>query len=320
LDEGYSIGDVADINELEESHLYKLDPHVDDASLDIEKKLADTNPRFTVVAYTDASFAVGYLAGMPNANGEVFPPRCNMEDKLNALEKEREFLLDMCPKDKQDTYDNGKETTLVRLILKNLPEEYDGAVRECRSLLRFRKASVEGKLDSITNLEDNVIKNYSVEWLPEYTELREELLNSYHLQERRRKQSGKQQKGGHPVLPILQGHEQPGPEQRPCYGCGQRGDHMRGDPKCPAGPNGIWVGAPQVFKDRVLKKGSKGGKGKGKPNQRNLGKRKQGEHEKTPCPNWNRGNGYCKFGPSCRYSHDGPKGGRPNENKRRKPE
>ncbi len=180
-----------------------------------------------------------YLAGMPNSNGEVFPPRCNMEDKLNALEKEREFLLDMCPKDKQDTYDNGKETTLVRLILKNLPEEYDGAVRECRSLLRFRKASVEGKLDSITNLEDNVIKNYSVEWLPEYTELREELLNSYHLQERRRKQSGKQHKGGHPVLPILQGHEQPGPEQRPCYGCGQRGDHMRGDPKCPAGPNAV---------------------------------------------------------------------------------
>ena len=95
-------------------------------------------------------------------------------------------MLDMCPKDKQDTYDNGKETTLVRLILKNLPEEYDGAVRECRSLLRFRKASVEGKLDSITNLEDNIIKNYSVEWLPEYVELREELLNSYHLQERRR--------------------------------------------------------------------------------------------------------------------------------------
>jgi hypothetical protein len=26
------------------------------------------------------------------------------------------------------------------------------------------------------------------------------------------------------------------------------------------------------------------------------------------------------IGPSCRYSHDGPKGGRPNENKRRKPE
>jgi hypothetical protein len=41
----------------------------------------------------------------------------------------------------------------------------------------------------------------------------------------------------------------------------------------PAGPNGIWDGAPQVFKDRVMKKGSKGGKGKGKGMQRNLGKR-----------------------------------------------
>jgi hypothetical protein len=59
LDEPYSIGDAADLNELEENHLYKLDPHVDDSSLDIEKKLADTNPRFTIVAYTDASFAVG---------------------------------------------------------------------------------------------------------------------------------------------------------------------------------------------------------------------------------------------------------------------
>ncbi len=53
-----------------------------------------------------------YLAGMPNANGEVFPPRCNMEDKLNALEKEREYLVEICPKDKRDTYENGKESKL----------------------------------------------------------------------------------------------------------------------------------------------------------------------------------------------------------------
>jgi hypothetical protein len=66
-----------------------------------------------------------YLAGMPNANGDVLSPRCNMEDKLNALEKEREFLLDLCPKDKQDGYDNGKETMLVRIILKHIPKEYD---------------------------------------------------------------------------------------------------------------------------------------------------------------------------------------------------
>jgi hypothetical protein len=44
-----------------------------------------------------------YLLGMPDSNGEVFPPRINMENKLDKLETEREFLLEMCPKDKRDT-------------------------------------------------------------------------------------------------------------------------------------------------------------------------------------------------------------------------
>jgi hypothetical protein len=57
--EEYSIGDATDVNELEENNLYKLDTQFDDTHLEIEHKLADTNPRFTVVAYTDASFAVG---------------------------------------------------------------------------------------------------------------------------------------------------------------------------------------------------------------------------------------------------------------------
>ena len=35
-----------------------------------------------------------YLLGMPGSNGEVFPPRCNMEEKLDSLETERDFLLD----------------------------------------------------------------------------------------------------------------------------------------------------------------------------------------------------------------------------------
>jgi hypothetical protein len=55
----YSTGDFTEINELEENNLYKLDPHIDDTDLDIGKVLATTNPRFTKVAYSDASFAVG---------------------------------------------------------------------------------------------------------------------------------------------------------------------------------------------------------------------------------------------------------------------
>jgi hypothetical protein len=54
---------------------------------------------------------------MSGKDGEVFPPRCNMENKLDELETEREHLVEMCPKDKRDTYEEGKEHTLVRNMM-----------------------------------------------------------------------------------------------------------------------------------------------------------------------------------------------------------
>jgi hypothetical protein len=59
LEPPFSIGDATPFNDLEENNLYKLDPDFDDELLDITKVLADTNGRFTLVAYSDASFAVG---------------------------------------------------------------------------------------------------------------------------------------------------------------------------------------------------------------------------------------------------------------------
>jgi hypothetical protein len=215
---------------------------------------------------------------MPNSAGEAFSPRCNIEDKLDSLEEVREFLLDMCPLENQDSYDAGKESTLVRILLRTLPSEYDMAVKAVQDLVRLRKASVEGQVGSITNLEDNVRKNYSADWLSKYDELRSELIATWRLMERRREEQGKNQKKGRPTLPILPGHDQPGPHQRKCYGCGKSG-HMRGDASCSAGPNGVWDGAPQVWKDRVKKSSDKGGgkssgKGKGQQKQRNAGKRR----------------------------------------------
>jgi hypothetical protein len=55
----YSIGDEAEFNEFDEKNLYKLNPLMDDPEADILKVLAPTNKRFTKVAYSDASFAVG---------------------------------------------------------------------------------------------------------------------------------------------------------------------------------------------------------------------------------------------------------------------
>jgi hypothetical protein len=60
MGESYSTGDQTTINELKESDMYKLD-FIDDVELHIVKKLAPTNKRFTMVAYSDASFAVGEL-------------------------------------------------------------------------------------------------------------------------------------------------------------------------------------------------------------------------------------------------------------------
>ena len=222
-----------------------------------------------------------------------------MEDKLDSLEEEREYLLDLCPVDKQDQYEEGKETTLVRILLRTLPKEYDASVKAVQDLVRLRKASVEGQVGYITNLE---------------------VIVAWRLMERRRKEDGKSQKGGHPSLPILVGHEQPGPHLRTCYGCGKTG-HMRGDKTCSAGPNGVWDGAPQVWKDRVKKGLNKVGgkvtdKAKTGAQQRNQGKRDGGKgstKSKEPCHNWSRGNGFCKYADACRFSHDGPQGGQTKE-------
>ena len=268
-----------------------------------------------------------YLLGMPGKDGEVFPPRCNMENKLDKLETEREFLVEMCPKDKRDTYEEGKEHTLVRIILQNVPAEYDSAVKTVRDMMKLRKFGENGNFKGFTNKEDHTRVNYDTEWLPPYDELRVELVSSWQLQERRRKDVNRAIKKhpGFPTLPILPGHEQPGPHRRNCYGCGLT-DHISGDPICKAGPNDVWKGAPAGWKNKMGRpKGGKGGKGKGgrgkgkgkgKPYQRNLGNRAPVEGSKPNdgiCHNYSRGNGYCKYGPNCNFKHEGPIGGKRKE-------
>ena len=254
-----------------------------------------------------------YLEGMPDSSGLAFPPRVNMEDKLDSLETEREYLIDMCPKDKRDEYEVGKESTLTRIVLRTVPAEYDPAVKSVHDLVKFRKAGEAGAIGQLTNLEDHSRKNYSADWLPPWEELRTELINTWHHFERRRKDAGKSvKKGATPVLPILNGHDQPGPHQKRCYNCGLTG-HIGSDPACKAGPTEVWKGAPASYKKRrqggYKRKGGGRGKCGEKNTQRNSGKRKQEkDFSKIPCHNWSRGNGFCKYADACRYSHDGPKG------------
>ncbi len=129
------------------------------------------------------------LLGMPDTNGVAFPPRVDIEVKLDTLEEEREYLLDMCPIELRETYEDGKEETLIRLLIRHLPAEYDTAVKTAKDLARLRKYSETGNLESITNCEDNTRANYAVDYLPDYAELRFELIRSWRLAERRRDES-----------------------------------------------------------------------------------------------------------------------------------
>ncbi len=105
---------------------------------------------------------------MPDSHGVAFPTRVDIEAKLDTLEKEREYLLDMCPSELRDNYDDGKEETLIRLLLRHRPAEYDTAVKTVKDLARLRKYSEGGNLESITNCEDNTRANYAIDYLPDY--------------------------------------------------------------------------------------------------------------------------------------------------------
>ena len=124
----------------------------------------------------------------------------------------------MCPAELRSTYEDGKEETLIRILLRHLPAEYDAAVKTVKDLARLRKYGESGRLDAITNCEDNTRANYAVDYLPDYSELRFELIRTYQLAERRRGDMNKRGgKKGHPSFPIMDGHNQPGAGQIRCY-------------------------------------------------------------------------------------------------------
>ncbi len=244
-----------------------------------------------------------YLLGMPDPHGVAFPSRVDIEIKLDELEQEREYLLEMCPTDMRDTYEDGKEETLVRVIVRHLPAEYDQAVKAVKDLARLRKYSEGGMLDSITNCKDNTRANYATDYLPNYAELRVELTNAYQLAERRRGEMNKKSgKKGHPSFPIMDGHAQTGVGQMSCYRCG-----VAGDSSCKAKEGEVQKEAPEWFRKQggAPQRGGKGGgKGKGK------GWGKGGDRKAKPlCHNWSKGNGYCRYAAACNFSHDGPQGG-----------
>jgi hypothetical protein len=242
-----------------------------------------------------------YLLCMPNAQGVAFPHKCNMKDKLDDLEEERDYLLRMCLKSMHKNYEEGKETTLVRNIINCLPAEYDDAVQNVRNIMKIREMMKNGNINSLTNIIDDAIKiNYDTSWLPPYAELRVGLVNAWlKLQRRWGEQSVSRNKVGHPVMII--GDE--GKSEKTCFGCGEKG-HLRAAPECRASKDAIWGGAPKAYLDKIQKKFGKGP---------TTGKRSSPVEQKKVCKFYQEG--FCKYADRYNFAHEGPQGGskRPRE-------
>ena len=146
-------------------------------------------------------------------------PDVNMEDKLNELESERDWLWNACPADKRADYEPASEGRLVRIVMNHVPKNYDDAVERAKANVKLRKM-IAGKIDkNYTTLDDLLDRNFNTGWLPSYAELRAELIAQY--------TKYKLWKGnGTPTVPLMMvGGNQPGLFNKPlqCWSCGSEG-------------------------------------------------------------------------------------------------
>ncbi len=197
--------------------------------------------------------------------GEVFPPLENIMGQPDEFEAEREWLLSACPKGKARTFDKGKETFLVRMIVNFLLKENDTAVQQLRS---WKCACTAG--EAVTRRVISPIEDYS----------REVVLQK----------------------PSLERPSLKGPNERRCYGCGCVG-HLRGDPECSAVDKAVWMGAPERFKRKVEEGVQplfvRGERKDGSNRQKLWNELGRKEAPKLPCRNWLWGKGSCKYAERC---------------------
>lgn len=256
-------------------------------------------------------------AGLPEAKGAVaFPPGVNMENKLRTLQAERIALLKMCSQDKRSTYEYGKESKLVKIVLRHLRQtEYRECVDKLLQEVKIRK-EFESKLpvlnqetgvlelpeagSAISLSEDWDFRNFSDDWLPNWMELKSKLVSHYKV---RRFSKGFSVKTTDNRLPVMY---VPGLGSRPtvrCFGCGEYG-HRKGDEVCKAKADEWHESAPKHFQQRT-KGPSKDGRNHTSRMDNETSKNVDGlkgrsrrkvcfEFEKT---------GRCRFGSNCRFEH-----------------
>ena len=268
----------------------------------------------------------------PKGGGPAIHEKEDLVAKFDVLEGMQRKLREACPQDKLGDYKEGKRAFITRMVLDHIPSNYDACIRDLKTLIRTNKIVAgdanAGKL-TLTNIKD---KHYDDTWLPEYMQLRTCLINQYNEFKKvwdadKHSHGSKRKRYGDKQVPTMMGqHYQPGNVQpgahnvKPptCWGCGEVG-HRAGASECKAGKTQFHSSAPDWFKSERQSKGGKGKGGKGKGGKGRGGGRGQapkggkggkgkgrgkGKGNKGICFDFNNGNGYCRYGSNCNFSHD----------------
>ena len=264
-----------------------------------------------------------FESGMPaKANEPAFPKGVDIEAKLRELHAEWVKLKEMCPEIDRATYEYGKESTLVKIIMKHLQHtEYARPMKDLlleiklqRQLVRaVRNGEDDNGNRSDDDIEDWEYRNYKDGWVPSYKRLHAKLISHYKEVKFNRKGPKNDRDGDESNqrrLPTLLTKSSlakmvatmlaPAFGQRTkttiksddkatCWGCGEVG-HRMGSPLCRAKPGELADNAPKRAK-RKKEHDEKKGEGKVKrPNQ--------------ICRFYSE-KGNCKFGANCRFEHVG---------------
>jgi hypothetical protein len=191
-----------------------------------------------------------YADGMPAAAGlPGFPEGVNMEDKLRVLQGERIALWKMCKPSKRKEYEYGKESKLVKIVLKGLrnseyQESIDSLLQEIKMKRNFDSRLpviniLSGLLELPTQIEENTInddwdyRNYSDDWLPSWEDLKSKLISVFKAKKFAIGSSTAEPKKKLPLMFTPSFGINPKVQ---CFGCGGFG-HRKGMEECKAGPN-----------------------------------------------------------------------------------
>ena len=263
-----------------------------------------------------------FESGMPaKANEPAFPKGIDIEAKLRELHAEWVKLKEMCPEIDRATYEYGKESTLVKIIMKHLQHtEYARPMKDLLLEIKLQRQLVRAVKNgddddgnrSDEDIEDWEYRNYKDGWVPSYKRLHAKLISHYKEVKFNRKGPKSDRDGdesGKKRLPTMLVKKSslakmvatmlaPAFGQRTkttvksddkatCWGCGEVG-HRMGSSLCKAKPGELADSAPKRAK-RKMEHDEKKGDGKVKrPNK--------------ICRFYSE-KGHCKFGANCRFEH-----------------